>query len=863
MECDGKKGKRRMRIGKLKKKIVQKLFIVIITLAELFSAVQMVSASDSTRTDQTPIDFVLVLDQSGTMDSSDPDNLTIKAAKMFIDMLPSENARLSVIAFGKDYGNDAFAFEDTSDAPGNKQFVKEIYELADITSMENKHQAKENIDTFMEDSGEQTQIGYALEAAYETLQAGDSEEGHAAVILMTDGRVTGSDINEEHKNDMYNGGFDYHSIDAAVENLSYNNWPVYALELNMDAVNDGESAPGRIGRYQMREVIPVQTDGEGLELKDAKMAQDAYAQIFTKFFDAESTVATDSGVIKEGQVTLNFDIGEMVAETSVTLTGMVDQIDAIEIKENDGKAKKYERRKSGENREIEDEDTIVVFGDSYITLKLFSPENGDYSVTAYGTDDVEIGLYAVSIREMDLKLSSDVDDGEIFPKGNTATFRTAFTYKGRDYKSSTFYKNHPAVLEIEKDDIVIDSIVMEGHDNYYEASYTFSENGTYSVHAKVKDEIFREGEKESGEYVYQVSNIPCEAKGSMATQTLHFNDAFEMNLAEYFINEDHDPIKYTVTTSDSEFTYDESALSNGMLKANVGTVEAKYEVVIEATDGTQETAAKQILVIEVQNQPLEISEELQKIVNSGMEIEFTYNANAVPDFILNMLDVPTEAKKEIDWNIYCTDPDGTAPIIKINATESQDTIQADCTEGVSVFTATGEGKAQYEVTISDAGNSDVNYIVNVQVKAWDAKSFVWKMIRVPFIIIVAAVVIILILLILAFGGRKIYGIWEITYDGNVLQNKKISMTMPGKKKQCNLDEILRALNCPTGFPKVKLAATNNFSKAVVIKGKGLAACQSIRFNNRDKKSGSYKLTKNQSITLVNNQGYEVKLSRKI
>lgn len=851
-----------MRAGTIKKKIARMLLIACILMTELFSAAQVAIASDATRTDQTPIDFVLVLDQSGTMNSSDPDNLTIKAAKMFIDMLPSENARLSVIAFGKDYGEAAFTFEDNSDAPDNKRFVKEIYELSDITSMDSKRQAKENIDTFMEDSGTQTQIGYALEAAYETLQAGASEEGHAAVILMTDGRVTGSNINEEHANDKYNEGFDYHSIDAAVENLSYNSWPVYALELNMDGINDGNSSDGRVGKYQMREVIPTKTGGEGLELKDANMAQDAYAQIFTKFFDAESTVATDSGVITDGQVTLQFDIGEMVAETSVTLTGSVDQVKAVEITDNNGKKEKYERRAPGENREIEEEDTVVVFGDSYITIKLFSPENGDYSVTAYGTDEVEIGLYAVSIREMDLKLSSDVDDGEIFPKGNTATFRTAFTYKGRDYKSSTFYKNHPAVLEIEKDDIVIDSIVMEGYDNYYEASYTFSENGTYSVHAKVEDEIFREGEKESGEYVYQVSNIPCEAKGSIDAKTLHFKDSFEINLTEYFENADHDPIKYTVTTSDTEFKYDTEALETGILKAEVGTVEAAYDVVIEATDGTQETAAKQIVSVSVENQPLEINEELQKLLDRGMKIEFTYNADAVPGFLLNMVNVPKEAKKEIDWNVYCTDPDGTAPIVEINTLESDDTVQMDTADGISVFSADAAGEAEYELIISDAGSSSVNYKLNVTVKSWDAKSLVWKMIRVPFIIIVVVVVLVIALLILAFGGRKIYGIWEITYDGDVLQNKKISMTAAGKKKQCNLDEVLRAFNCPTGFPNVKLAATNNFSKAVIIKGKGLAACQSIKFNNKTKKSSSYKLTKNQSITLVNNQGYEVKLNRK-
>lgn len=71
----------RNRGKKTGKKLVSMLLLFALLLTPLVKAEAAESASDDTK-----VDFVLVLDCSGSMDSSDQQGLSISAAKMFADM---------------------------------------------------------------------------------------------------------------------------------------------------------------------------------------------------------------------------------------------------------------------------------------------------------------------------------------------------------------------------------------------------------------------------------------------------------------------------------------------------------------------------------------------------------------------------------------------------------------------------------------------------------------------------------------------------------------------------------------------------------------------------------------------------------
>ncbi len=102
------------------------------------------------RAEDVVTDFVLVLDSSGSMENSDEQQLHISAAKMFVDMLPSENARLSVIGFGPNYGAEAYPMDvpqndgiaGSSEKDNQDARIKVFYPLSSVSDQESKQDAK-------------------------------------------------------------------------------------------------------------------------------------------------------------------------------------------------------------------------------------------------------------------------------------------------------------------------------------------------------------------------------------------------------------------------------------------------------------------------------------------------------------------------------------------------------------------------------------------------------------------------------------------------------------------------------------------------------------------------------------------------
>ena len=342
-----------------------------------------------------PVDFVLILDGSDSMLHSDPDALYISAARMFIDMLPSENARLAVVGFGPDYGEEAYRgiqFE-PEESYRNRQ-VKVYYDLQSIADQDSKQTAKAAVSRSKQETDDfpgltYTPIGYAMQTANAILEEGNSAPENAAIILLSDGRVSG-------QSDGYNDALDYRSIDEASEFAASKGWPVYCLELNFDGANDSTHWRGKIGHHQMRDNIPERTDTEPIALNDPDEAERAFTEIFARFFEATETMTMESDTIEGGKASMDFTVDEMVAETNITLTGPIAEVESVELIEPDGTSEMY----NVSDGNIDNLDRKVVFEDRYISLKLIMPPDGGWTVSVYGTDGVRIGLYAVSIREL-------------------------------------------------------------------------------------------------------------------------------------------------------------------------------------------------------------------------------------------------------------------------------------------------------------------------------------------------------------------------------------------------------------------------------------------------------------------------------
>ena len=470
------------------------------TEAETIPSDETVTASE----DDSNIDFVLVLDNSGTMARSDPGGLTVDAAKMFIDMLPMKNARVAVVEFGSNYGENAFSPEKYT------KYVSVPFPLSDISSIEQKEACKQVIGETRQD-GDYTPVGYAFLAACDVLKQSGAQPGDAGILLISDFRVTG-----QKREDFLEDGYNYQSLADAERICAENEWPVYTLEMNFDGQNDHPSDYTERIASRIRSRIPEESgSGEYVPLRKASDAQSKFAGIFRMYFDPGSqeeaevqTQVTDSN----GDATFPFSVGEMVAELNITLTSAdCSKIKSVEIGQGDNMVT-YDM--TGYAAPLQGQDQIITKEKRYITIKLMIPPPGDdWKVVVHGEENTELGMYALSIHDMDFRLLAWTVTTYA---GSPVHFSALYIYDGKRYHSPRVYTVYPAVLQILETG---EEIPMKSGDNEYFADVPFENEGTYTVKAVASGDTFRTGSIETGECRVTVLAPETELETETETET--------------------------------------------------------------------------------------------------------------------------------------------------------------------------------------------------------------------------------------------------------------------------------------------------------------------------------------------------------
>ncbi|MCD7882618.1 MAG: VWA domain-containing protein [Lachnospiraceae bacterium] len=131
------------------------------------------SANDEEQEEYEPIDVVFVLDISGSMATSDPEYNVIKAVRMFVNMMPTQDCRVAVVCF-----NDEAATYTTKDGEPS------YYSLDDLSAITYLHTV---LSTIEYDRSRDTAIGFGLEEAVSLMSANMREDCQTAILLFSDG----------------------------------------------------------------------------------------------------------------------------------------------------------------------------------------------------------------------------------------------------------------------------------------------------------------------------------------------------------------------------------------------------------------------------------------------------------------------------------------------------------------------------------------------------------------------------------------------------------------------------------------------------------------------------------------------------
>lgn len=506
----------------------------VILLALLIWIACFAGIEASAENEDNTVDFVLVLDCSGSMNTSDNEMMSIEAAKCFLDLIPIENARVGIVGFGPNWGEESYVYEKNGTVRdltvyGGTHTIQ-AYPLSYV-SEEEKQGVKDTITEIMSqrDDESYTTVGYALQAAMDMLEENDTPSDQACVILMSDGRLTDTvsdlDLYEE------DGIRHSHSLDGALEQATAKGWPIYCIELAFDADSEHQINKWLIptGTYQMNR-IAEETGGKKVTAVDEKQMIELLTEVFQRFIRGEgdennSTLDREVVEIQDGQATGEIAVESMTAEMDIIIEGqgladgemLADSVDRIEIINPEGTSVTYSKTEYSESR-------MITFEDGYIMAKLVQPKEGTWKVVVHGTNGVSIQFTKIAMHELNLMLRTQENKTSV-GKGDEIEFLANFYYNDNAMSSGTFYTDYAAYLEnVDTHEKLID---MTGEENRYVANYSFDEVGTFQVRAVVESGVFR-----NDRIVSDVINIEVTEQVSETTQEEETADTAQVSEAE-------------------------------------------------------------------------------------------------------------------------------------------------------------------------------------------------------------------------------------------------------------------------------------------------------------------------------------------
>lgn len=181
---------------------VKKTFLVVTLISLFFFNIPYVWAEETTTSEKIAVS--LVIDTSGSMADTDPNNLRKTAAEIFIDLL-SPDDYLGVVMFSTD--------------------AVEAIPMQQVASMENKEYLKATLAPAITALGD-TDYLKALQAAEYQLDSFAEQDVRKVIIFLTDGVPDPNPVQRDNP-DFMSGYMD--SIWATTANIGLKDYPIYTL----------------------------------------------------------------------------------------------------------------------------------------------------------------------------------------------------------------------------------------------------------------------------------------------------------------------------------------------------------------------------------------------------------------------------------------------------------------------------------------------------------------------------------------------------------------------------------------------------------------------------------------------------------
>lgn len=415
------------------KKTIKFLSIVLTMVMVMMICSLSVSAEQRT---SNRFNVVFVLDASGSMKDTDPNDLRFDATKLFLGLLANDGNYVGSVVFSTDIIK-------TTD-------IKFVNGTADKNSIESDIESCK--------VGGWTGIGTALDKGVDMLNDKGNKDLPSVIILLSDGKSElGNDDDLKECNELKA---------KAINNARKNNIKIYTVGLN----SDGEADINELKQ------ISDATYGKCEEVKSAADLKNVFAEFYNLIYGTSTTVIFEGKVPTDGKINKNFKIPDAGVEEVNIIISSKSSINNIRLD-----------KPSGEKMSVDDVKKITTASKSFSITKITKPEGGEWTLYAEGKagDDVKIEM----VYNDCLSIATEYNENDKFVVGDKIQVK-GYLFNN-DEKATSGYEDYKAILHLTKqtsdneEDNVVTELDMSVDETSYIAEIPIDEIGTYSMYMQV------------------------------------------------------------------------------------------------------------------------------------------------------------------------------------------------------------------------------------------------------------------------------------------------------------------------------------------------------------------------------------------
>lgn len=505
-----------------------------------------------------PLDLVVVIDSSGSMNDSDPSKTALDAVRMLVNMMPAKDSRVGIVSFNR---SASVLTKNTSGADS-------LISLEEFSGVET---IRSDVSNIKYNGG--TGIGNALIAATDLLNKSSDHTHTKAIILFTDG------VNDFGYNKIAAAKCDENELNAIMW-AKDNNCCIYCVGYDY-ITPSGESSMGVNGEgLKKLKSISDSTEGKFKTINNISDIEQLLIDFLADVCDLNyKTVATIPG--DGGKHECTIPVSPSVIEANIRITGgKAGSIKNGDIRLYDPSGKEIQLRNSGNVRY--DADATAA------SIKVIMPAPGDWilSVNGISGEDIHVGL----LEHFKMNLTSQL----ILPAGNPegvayendeVGIKTWLSYDGKAIQDNDLYDavtsaKATCVSRADPDDII--EVPLKRNGKSFEGRFIIPKDSYYDITVRLDwDTVYREDSS------LEIKSIkpPLAPNGNIKNIKVNKGKTISIdNIFSYVISSDNDLVTVRVKNMTNE---DAAKLSINDDKLDVTGVKgwwAKTYVTLEYKD---------------------------------------------------------------------------------------------------------------------------------------------------------------------------------------------------------------------------------------------------------------------------------------